>query len=471
MQKKITESTAAWPIGLPPSQKLMKVTSGQYAGRQLAIIQTASGDIRYSQADRPYTSWSAPVTIVTDAADEPCDCLMDTNGNVHLVYCEATTRYLVTRKLTFSGGSWLAGSKVYIYNVNESYNPSIAIENNGKLWVSWSRKTGADFYLHVKSSNDAGATWGTGGSDAGDILTGAVSSLYSKIVVGLNDIFVVYSHAGSTLSVRSQPKAGGSWTTATDLASAPGNVDQHFDAAVSDSGLIAVVYDQSALKYREYDGTVWGPVVDLDSAEGISPQLLFNDNVPVVVYLSMYAAGQNRLMYTSRETGSFSSPVPLDEGASTIDEVLVYDTVSSTYNDLTTAASDATTADLYHASSGVLLKLQGDAVYLGKNQRFRFLRILLSTIGSGGQVTYSYWNGANWIAFTPAGGSYNFDSSDKELLLWNDYSATPEDWQKDALGAADYYWIKIQVSGDFTTGPVGSRITTISNIGSVITRR
>ncbi len=471
MQKKITESTAAYPVGLPPGRKLLKVAAGQYRGRLVAITQTAAGDIKYSWADRPYVNWSTPVTIASDAADQPCDSLIDTNGNIHLVYSETSTNYLVTKKLSFSGGSWSTGSKVTIYNVNESYYPSVTIEDGGALWVSWSRLTSGSYYLHAKSSTDSGATWGTGPTDGGDVLTNGVTALFAKTVIGTSDIFVVYGHGGSTLSIRSRPISGGSWTSAVDLASSASNFDEHFDVAVSDNGLLAVVYDQAALKYREFDGAVWSAVVDLDSSEGNSPQLMFNANVPVVVYLSEYASGQEQLMYTSRETGSFGSPQPLDPGAGLFDEVLAYDTSSSSYDNLTTAASSAATADVYHSSSSSLIKELGDAVYFGMDRKFRYLRILLSTVGVGGTLTYSYWDGANWIAFTPAGGGYDFDSSDRELLLWNDYDGAPGGWQKEALEDDERYWVNIQVSTTFTTGPVGSQITSISDVGAIIVRR
>jgi len=471
MQKKLSESTAANPVGRPPGRMLLKVASGPYRTRLVAIMPTAAGDIKYSWADRPYVTWSTPTTIASDAADKPCDSLIDNSGNIHVVYSETATKYLVTKKLSFSGGSWTVGSKVTVYNGAEAYNPSAAIEEGGTLWVSWSLLNLGSYYLHVKSSTDGGATWGSGPSDDGDEISDAASSLFSKVVIGTSDVFVIYSRVGSTLSVRSRPISGGSWTSEADLASSAGDFDEHFDAAVADNGLLAVVYDQAALKYREYDGAVWGPVVDLDSNEADSPQLTFKANVPVVVYLSQYASGQERLMYTSRETGSFSTPLPLDDGADTFDEVLVYDTASSSYNDLTAAAASATTADVYHSSSSTLLKEQGDAVYLGMDRRFRYLRILLSTVGVGGTLTYSYWNGAAWIAFTPAGGLCHLDASDHELLLWNDYNATPDDWQKEALESDERYWVKIQVTTAFTTGPVGSQITSISDLGAVSVRR
>lgn len=471
MQKKIIETTATYPLGLATGSKLLKVTSGQYSTRLVAVIQTTAGEIKYSWADRPYVSWSTPVTIASDAADQPCDSVIESDGDVHVIYTESSTSLLVTKKLTFSGGGWTVGSRVTIYNGTGAYFPSVTVEAEGKLWVSWSHLNLGSYYLHVKSSSDGGATWGSGPSDAGDEISNAASSLFSKTVVGLSDVFVVYSHDDSTLSVRSIPVAGGSWTDAVDLASSSGDFDEHFDAAVSDSGLVAVAYDQGAMKYREYDGAVWGPVIALDSGEGQSVQLLFKANVPVVVYLSQFASGQQRLMYTSRQTGSFGAPAPLDGGADTFDDVLVYDTASSTYNDLSVAAASATPADVFHASSSTLMKELGDAVYLGMDRKFRYLRVLLSTSGVGGSVNYSYWNGSAWVAFTPAAGLYHFNTSDRELLLWNDYDSTPADWQKKAFETSERYWIRIQVAVAFTTGPVGSQITSISDLKALSVRR
>jgi hypothetical protein len=127
MQKKIVTTTAAGGLGLPAGHKLLKVASGQYTGRQVAIMQTTSGDIVYSYADRPYSSWSTPVTIASDSADEPFDAVMSAIGDIHVVYSEVTTQYLVTHKLVFSGGVWSVASKVTIYNGDVSLYPSIGI--------------------------------------------------------------------------------------------------------------------------------------------------------------------------------------------------------------------------------------------------------------------------------------------------------------------------------------------------------
>jgi hypothetical protein len=470
MQKKLTTVTGSYPLGLAPGRKLLKVASGQYSGRLVAIIQTAAGDIKFAYADRPYTSWSTLTTIAADAADQPFDCVMDDNGDIHVVYSEATTEYLVTRKLTFSGGSWTVGSKVTVYNGDVSRYPSVAVESDGTLWVSWTRVAGGVQYLQVKSSTDDGATWGTGPADAGEQLTGGASVVYSKVLVGANDIHVVYVNGGLKIAHRSLPLGGGSWTTEYNIATGT-TFDHHFDAAFASDGSLGVVFDHGQLKYREYDGGNWNSTVTLDGDGGDYPQMLFNDNVPVVVYLSALAADQKCVKYTTRTTGSFSAPAVLDERAKQFDAVTLYAASSSNYADLTGAAGSATVADVYHPDTGALVKDNGDVVYLGMDARFRYVKFLLSTAGSGGTVGYSYWDGSNWRAFTPAGGVFNLDATDKDLVLWADYAGIPQDWQKKMVDGQSRFWVKIEVSSAFTTAPVGSQITAVSDLRAFIVRR
>jgi len=63
------------------------------------------------------------------------------------------------------------------------------------------------------------------------------------------------------------------------------------------------------------------------------------------------------------------------------------------------------------------------------------------------------------------------DSTDKDLLLWTDFSSIPQDWQKRIINYGNRFWLKIEATSIFTTPPVGSQITAISNINALILRR
>ncbi|MCP4631902.1 MAG: hypothetical protein GY855_03170 [candidate division Zixibacteria bacterium] len=92
---------------------------------------------------------------------------------------------------------------------------------------------------------------------------------------------------------------------------------------------------------------------------------------------------------------------------------------------------------------------------------FYFFHSLLSTTGSGGVVQYSYWNGSVWEDFIPYSGTFNFDSSPQNTLLWIDGDAIPGDWQKTIVNSMSMFWIKVEVTSSFSTSPVGSQITAI----------
>ena len=470
MQEKILNTTAVNGLGYPTGRMLLKVESGQYSGRLAAILQTAPGELKYTYADYPYASWSSPTTITTDSSDQPFDCVMDENFSIHLVYSETGTDYLVTRKLTYSNGLWSVGSKVTIYNGDTSYFPSVTIENSGKLWVAWTKKAGGVRTPHVKSSSDGGATWGSGAGDAGTSLTAGASSAFTKLIIDNSNIHAVYTEATVKLAIRSLPISGGSWTTEYVISSGT-FLEEHFDIALGSDKRIGIVWDDQAIKYSEYNGDSWSAISTIDADGGIYPQLKFSGNTPMVIYLSEFANDQKIIKQSARQSGVFSTPAVLDGRAKQFDSVVLYETTSSTYENLTSESSSAVTGDIIHSESNALASSSGDIIYLGMDEKFRYLNILLSTAGTGGSVNYSYWDGNNWSAFTPAGNGFNLDATDKDLLLWTDFSSMPQDWQKRQINNANRFWLKIEVTSDFSTPPVGSQITAISNINALILRR
>jgi len=471
MHTKIASTTSDHALGLPSGNRLMRVDSGPYEGRLVAILQTSPGILQLTWSDRPHVDWSAPLSVVTDSAVEPFDCVMNQAGEIHLFYSEAGSLDLVTRRLSFAGGEWTVGSPVTIYNGHDNYYPSAVVDSSSGLWVAWSRKDGSFYYLQAKSSGDNGATWGGGATDPGDDLALFADSAYVRLVADHSSVHAVFRRGGDSLSIRSAPISTGVWSEQFDLATGLSDLDQHFDAAVSGEGLIGVVFDNDSLKYREYDGNNWGAMITLDESPGAWPQLGFNANVPVVVYLSQVAGGQQLIKFTTRRTGSFTTPGPLLTNAGLLAGVKAYHAGSGTYEDLTEAAGSASTADVYHTASSRLIEATGDCLYLMMPRPFRYLKLLLSTAGSGGSANYSYFNGTNWQAFSPISGGYQLDNVDQDLLLFEDEDSIPDNWQPVAVDDEVGFWIKIEVETLYATGPVGSMITSISELTALAVRR
>ncbi|MEW5795789.1 MAG: hypothetical protein AB1772_05460 [Candidatus Zixiibacteriota bacterium] len=470
MQKKITDTTATYGLGYTPQAKLFKVGSGVYVGRRVALMQTSPGEIKLAWSDAPASGWSSLMTVASDAADGTFDAHMTANGDIHVVYGEQSTNYLVTRKLTFANGVWSAGAKVTVYNGAPAFDPSLAIEPGGKLWVSYSRFISPTRWIYVKSSTDGGAVWGSGVSDAGTQISNGSMFAWSRVAVDNNSLHVVYHDQDTALSVRSLPLAGGSWSSQYNIATGSG-FSSSFDVGIGADGRMGVAWCRDQLYYREFDGSNWGAIAVVETQPCSCPQMLFESNVPAIVFLSEIGNEARYARHSDRRTGSFGAAKTLDGRSAPFDSVVLYDASSASYEDLAAQAISAAAADVYHSASGCLVKDAGDILYLGMNERFRVARMLLSTIGAGGSVQVSYWNGANWEAFTPANGSVGFGSSVVDILLWGDYSDVPDDWQKRLVNSQSRYWIKIEAISGYTSGPVATQISAGSEIAQMIFRR
>jgi hypothetical protein len=408
--------------------------------------------------------------VAADASGGSFDVRMAANGDIHVVYSEQTTSYLVTRKLTYGEGSWSVGSKVTIYSGAACYDPSLAINAAGDLWVSYSRFVSPSRSIYAKSSSDDGATWGSGASDAGDQISSGSMFAWSRVVADSGSVHVIYNDQDTAMSIRTRLLSGSSWSTEYNIATGSSFTDQ-FDAGIGADGRLGVTWVRDQLYYREYDGSNWGAISVLETKPVICPQLLFEGNIPAVVYLDVLNGDMMVPRYTDRRTGTFSAPSVLDKRSAPFDAVLLYDASSASYEDRTSQAGSFVEADVYHSASGCLMKDSGDIVYLGMDACFRFARLLLSTVGAGGTVQISYWDGANWHAFTPANGAAALDQSVVDLLFWTDYGSIPVDWQKRIINSQLRYWVKVEVVSGYATGPVGTQIGAASECTRMIFRR
>jgi hypothetical protein len=409
-------------------------------------------------ADPPYLSWSTPTNVAIDAADSSFDTVMESDGSIHLVYTENGTSYLVTRPFTFANGQWTPGLKSVVYDGGIAQYPSVAIDEEGNLWVAFTRTVGAIKYLHIKSSSDKGATWGTGSADAGVQLTAGASSVYARLVVAPDFLHVVYTEADWDILIRTKPTSTGSWDTAYTIAGSDVS-GTGFDVALSNSGLLGIVFQRNELQYREFDGNIWSALQTLDANGGSSPRLQFQGDLPIVSYLSEVGTGGRRVpKFVTRTSGLFDSPALLDSRTGPFSRLLLYSDSAQFYHDSTSTAATDNVGDVYHPATNAILSQSGDRVFLGMADRFRIINITLATAGSGGSVNYSYWDGMLWKTFDPHSGTFHFDAADRTLALWTDYSAIPNDWQQSVIDGTRLYWIKVETITDFTTGPVGTRL-------------
>ena len=460
----ITISSAATPLGIPTGRKCFIVPSGRYANRLAVIYAASAGTIKLTWADPPYQAFSTPVNVVTDSADLPFDAFLRDTGDIYLAYTIATNLHLGFVKLTFSDGTWSAGTPVTVYDGDESRYPSICRLSTGYLWIAYTRISGGSHYISAKASSDDGADWGTV-TNPGDTLTSGASSAWCTMLESGYHQYVFYSEGGAKVAYRRKLNAGIIWDGEVILASGSG-LDEDLSAGKDIDGRIGLAYaSASGLKFREYSGSVWSAEYVLDTDTTVSrPIVSYQGGIPYVVFTRVYGTGMNLVFFTKKAGVAFQSPAPLDDRKSYLQKLLVYDASAGTYQDKTVSASSPETADVYHSTSGALIAAVNDAVYIGMEAPFHFIRLILSTAGIGGEVAWKYWDGQSWQSFTPASGAWHFTTGEKDFLPWNDYSVIPGDWQKKTISDQTLYWIAAVVTSAFTTPPVGTQITTISRL-------
>jgi hypothetical protein len=392
---------------------------------------------------------------------------MDGANDIYLVYSLGSNNDLVVRRLTYNEGLWSVGSLNTIYDGDDNYYPSITVQPSGRVWVSWSRYASGQYNINAKYSDNGGESWGSGPSDPGYELAAEVSSGFSKLTMLGSYIYAVYSLDGTRAAYRRKHVNITLWEDEEIIAEGSG-FDSDFDVAVSNDSRLGVVFDNGLLRFREFDGNGWGGILDVDENEGFCPQMTYFENVPYVLYSINFSSEQKKLLYSSKPWSVFTDPEILDSAKSVFGKVHCYNSIVANYSDVTTEAGDDTAGDIYHPDSSVMFKEPGDALYLGMNTRFHYLKVILSAAGSSGQVSWQYFNGTEWMGFDPHGGSFDFDSSDKTHLLWDDYTSIPDDWQKSTVLGDNLFWIRIVVVSPFTTGPVGTQITSISNAKAIV---
>ncbi len=463
--KLLDTSTAASPTGLATQKKLFRVPKGAFTGRLIALYARTVSNLAFTFADAPHRVWSSPANFVTESDDLPFDAVLNDDGNIYVTYTQTGTGALRVVKLAYQNGTWTAQPAVTVYDTATSSNkhPAIARDAYDRLWIAWTRDDAGTITLRVKLSTDGGATWGGGATDPGTDLSGVVSSAYARLVPRPTHLHCLYTTGGTQARHRKINLDAALWDAADVLYTGIG-LGSDITGAMASDGMLGVLFvADSQLFLKEFDGAIWGALQTAFAQSCFSAALRYLGATPYAVFLRNIGSDQNQLLETHRSGAVFTSPTSILSPQSPFASVFCYDADAPTpFADLTVAASSTSGADVLHPTSGGLIKSVGDALYLGGDGRFSFVRLLLSQNGAGGVVTWAYWNGNAWSAFIPASGAYDFSAANKGVRLFTDGNSAPPDWQKSVVNGANRYWIRITCATAFTTAPIGSQITSVA---------
>ena len=463
MHKLLATSTAARPTGSPPQRKLLRIPNGIFKGRLIALYMDSASGISLTYSDNPYSSWSTPTQILDDSSDSPFSASMDKSGNVRIVYTD-NAGAIKYSKLSLIAGAWNAGAAVTVINVDSSYNPFIMIDSDGKLWclfVNHQTSSDSNYYVRSKTSSDDGQNWGSGSLDLGDLLSAGTADICFVSARQLSSaIYVVYTSGRSDLKYSVYDFGLGAWASESSIHSGD-YIDDNFDIAVSPDKKLGVVFAVSSVSkiyFKEFDGSGWSGLFEIENSLSKSPQILYDDNVPDIFFAEIQS-GDYGILRHARKSGAVFTVSDFTPSAGLFEKVFVYDDSAVTkYEDKTSPAGDSAAGDIFHSESSAMLDAVDDCLYLGKQEKFFCAAILLSVIGAGGQVVWEYFDGSLWKSFVPLSGAYHFNSADTLVYLWSDGESLPADWQVGTVNGCQAYWVRARVNIVYTTDPVGTMI-------------
>lgn len=463
MHKLLATSPATRPTGSPPQRKLLKISSGVYAGRLAALYHNSASGISLKYSDYPYQSWSDAQLLVSDANDSSFSACMDSSGNIYLAYTDSIKK-IKTLKLTFSSGAWSVGTAYTVINVDDNYNPFILKDSNSTLWCFFvNYRTSSDFryIVRVKSSANDGQTWGSGPVDTGFALSSSyVENGYVSACQNFSKIYAVYCGGRSNLLYRVYDQIGAIWGAEGSVVSMD-YIDDAFDLEPSGERKIGVTFIPSSagkVYFKDFDDLTWSGLIEIETCTARSPQIAYQDSLPHIFYAKSLGNGYYSLRHAQKSGGAFAV-IDHSPALGLFDKVYLFRNAGSVqFQDKTTAAANTSVGDIFHSESQGLLNSVYDCLYLGKQSKFFCASLILSTAGAGGSVVWEYFTGVEWIEFTPSSGAYHFDLPDKLIYLFQDAASAPSAWQKGLVNNVSAYWIRARVSVGFSTNPVGTQI-------------
>ncbi len=465
MHTRLALTTAAQPLGGLQAACLFEVKTGIRAGRRVAVFLSSPTTLNCSWSDGPYVNWSTPAAIWSSVdGDAGFSAAMDSDNNIHLAFIEQSSMNVMHNCLTFTETGWQPGVPVTVFAGDINSSPSLAIDSSDCLWLGWVRLTDPPVrHIHVKSSSDAGATWGAGAGDSGEMIHSGGMLATVKLLAGPSRLHAVYYYASDYLCHRSCPLPSGSWTDPVTIVSGA-ECSSMFDCALRTDGNPSAAWAAAALYYREFDGAHWGPAVTIPESGATGIQLTMAGPEPIITFVRSIDVGHAQPYLLRRQNGVFSEAALLDARVGEFDRVFCYHGATASFADVTSAARSVQSGDMVHPQSSALLGGPGDAVFFAAGRPFRYVWLTLSTPGAGGTVSVSYWDGASWRGVVPYSGPPALDVSELDLWVWPDYASLPADWQKSAVNGVAGFWIKLEVVSPYTTAPVGTRANMVSGI-------
>jgi hypothetical protein len=247
-------------------------------GRLMIVLErlaarTNSGDLYVSTSSNGGASWSVPALIVGGKLNERHPSLVQhASGSFSLFYlvADAQGAYRIHRATSANGTSWTQHGAISLgWSTAGDMNPSVIIEGDGSLTMTYQRSNGSAYVGYIARSTDGGVTWDALRTTVSDGGSGMLPRVAKRASDGLYMVTFQATGPGGLMAIYAKTSANPySWSVPRTAVSEGENAHDSQPIVLED-GRFFVTYGavRSAAGFNLYsrttDGTAWNPAVQL----------------------------------------------------------------------------------------------------------------------------------------------------------------------------------------------------------------
>ncbi len=451
--------------------------------------QSRSGLLWFTSSDSGAT-WTCQGQISSDTSNLMySDVRVDGSNNLYIVYSVSATgrnnAYDVNyRKFTYNGGSsWTMQSAQTVLDgsgTGTAYSFAVLeLQGTDRIWIASRYYNGTNYGMTVYYSDSLGnsPTWSL---SLADVATTDLSSRANTPVLvryGSNKMGIAYVYYSSGYKLgwrfRSDSDSLGSWQAQLQLSTFSDFGTDPVISAVAAGDFVWVAVADGSIILKTFNGISWGSsTISTSSSYDVSLSTdgvnlwVFSKEVPSTISASVIGRGRftYKKCYPPFVLATCDTSALVTSYQNVFSKVWAYSNADNSYTDVTTAASNSTTADVFNANSTKMVSVVSDAIYFGQDLQFDSISWALSTQGSGGTIVWEYCSSVDVSLNCTAWSTLTFSSSSAPSFTtasssWGAFTA-PADWVASKVNSEGtaYWYIRGRVSVGFSTAPIGTQM-------------